>query len=76
LKIRTFKNALSSKPDFSDTRFVFLLVFNNNNNQIMMSYIHMSWPPEKDTQQPEGNLADKDHVFTLALSDISDYFNY
>ncbi|XP_052030131.1 centrosome-associated protein ALMS1 isoform X2 [Apodemus sylvaticus] len=35
-------------------------------------YSYMSWPTEKDTQQPEGNLADKDQVSTSTLSDISD----
>ncbi|XP_076423181.1 centrosome-associated protein ALMS1 isoform X4 [Peromyscus maniculatus bairdii] len=32
----------------------------------------MSWQTEKDTQQPEGNLADKDQVSTSTLSDVSD----
>ncbi|GAB1291009.1 Alstrom syndrome protein 1 homolog [Apodemus speciosus] len=35
-------------------------------------YSYMSWPTGKDTEQPEGNLADKDQVSTSTLSDISD----
>lgn len=36
----------------------------------LLSY--MSWQTEKDTQQPEGKLADKDQVSTSILSDVSD----
>ncbi|XP_029390665.1 Alstrom syndrome protein 1 isoform X3 [Mus pahari] len=43
---------------------------NDSDHDVPFSY--MSWPPEKDTQQPEGNLADKDQVSTSTLSDISD----
>lgn len=32
----------------------------------------MSWQTEKDTQQPEGKLTDKDQVSTSTLSDVSD----
>lgn len=32
----------------------------------------MSWQMEKDSQQPEGNLADKDQVSASAISDVSD----
>ncbi|XP_051010618.1 centrosome-associated protein ALMS1 [Acomys russatus] len=35
-------------------------------------YSYMSWQTDKDTQQPEGSLADKDHVSTSTLSDVSD----
>ena len=32
----------------------------------------MSWQTEKDTQQPEGKLTDKDQVSTSTFSDVSD----
>ncbi|XP_033620661.1 Alstrom syndrome protein 1 isoform X2 [Fukomys damarensis] len=35
-------------------------------------YSHMSWKTQKDTQQPENILADKDQVSVSTLSDISD----
>nr|XP_048272637.1 Alstrom syndrome protein 1 isoform X5 [Myodes glareolus] len=36
----------------------------------LLSY--MSWQTEKDTQQPEGKLTDKDQVSTSTFSDVSD----
>ncbi|XP_038963280.1 centrosome-associated protein ALMS1 isoform X5 [Rattus norvegicus] len=35
-------------------------------------YSYMSWLTEKDTQQPEGSLADKDQASSTTISDISD----
>ncbi|ERE66313.1 hypothetical protein H671_8g19535 [Cricetulus griseus] len=42
----------------------------DNYDNALLSF--MSWQMEKDSQQPEGNLADKDQVSASAISDVSD----
>nr|XP_021490208.1 Alstrom syndrome protein 1 [Meriones unguiculatus] len=44
----------------------------NDSDHYDALYSYMSWQTEKDTQQPEDNLAEKDLVSTSALSDVSD----
>ncbi|XP_055473610.1 centrosome-associated protein ALMS1 [Psammomys obesus] len=44
----------------------------NDSDHYDALYSYMSWQTEKDTQQPEGNLAEKDLVSISALSDVSD----
>ncbi|XP_036036509.1 Alstrom syndrome protein 1 isoform X2 [Onychomys torridus] len=58
------ENAPSNVPDeLKDPK-------DSDHYDALLSY--MSWQTEKDTQQPEGNLADKDQVSTSTLSDVSD----